>query len=600
MSATLKPKGPAPDPRIAAALALYKSGRAGESAIACRRLLGREPRHLGALNLLGAIEADRGQHESAVAVLRRALEVAPSSHRTLSNMGLSLHRLGRSDEALDCFAEALRLAPGYAIAWYNQGLVQRELGRYDAALQSYDRAIQLQPAFPDALGNRGQVLQDLGRPEAALVSYDESLRLRPDHAETYGNRAVALQRLGQLENALSSLEKAVAIDSRSGPLHFHHGAVLYDLGRYEEAIVAFNQAIACPGALPQYWIRRGHALRESGAFEAALESYERAGANDAEYPDAHWNAAFARLLLGQLERGFREHEWRWRTPSLGLRPREFAQPLWLGDAPLERRTMLVHAEQGYGDTIQMARYLRALEARGATVILEVPPRLVRLFASLPGASRVIAQGDPLPPFDVHCPIMSLPLALGTRLDTIPADGRYLHPEPGLLAEWRARLGPRRGLRVGVAWSGNPFPPKRSIALASFGRLLDLPVEFVSLQRELNASDEVALRALEGGRALRHFGAQQADFADTAALIDCMDLVVSIDTAMAHLAGALAKPVWILLPFSPDWRWLLNRRDSPWYPTAELFRQPRAGDWDAVLHEVRARLLVETAARGHTA
>jgi tetratricopeptide (TPR) repeat protein len=585
-----------PDPRLRVALGHYQSGRLLEAAAACRAILVGAPRQLGALNLLGAIEASRGEHEVAVEVLRRALAIAPASPRTLSNLGLSLRSLGRLEEALDCFAKALELAPDYAIAWYNRGVVLRDLGRFEAARAAYEKAIALQPAFPDALSNRGDVLQDLGRHDAAVESYDQSIALRPDHAETHSNRGEALRRVGRHEEAIAAYDRALELDSRHARSHAHRGIVLATLGRHDEAIKSYDRAIACGLASPQIHIDRGRSLQETGAFEAALAAYSQAAAIEPGFPDAHWNASFMHLILGNFQAGLEEHEWRWRTPALGLRPRAFDRPLWLGDTPLEGKTILLHSEQGYGDALQMIRYAPALAARGATVLLEVPPGLVRLCASAPGVSTVMPTGERLPQFDLHCPLMSLPLAFGTRLETIPADVPYLRVERRIAAEWEARLGPKRAPRVGLAWAGNPVPPNRSIPLERVVRLFDVPVEFVSLQVEVNPADALTLRTAAG---LRHFGSERerADFEDTAALVECMDLVISIDTAVAHLCGAMGKPVWILLQFAPDWRWLLKRADSPWYPTAQLFRQPRPGDWESVLREVRERLLL-THGPGH--
>lgn len=613
-----------PDPRLESALAFYRSGRAKEAERICFDLLRGNPRHVGTLTLLGAIKSGQDDHEAAVTFLRRALNVAPAAHRTLSNLGLSLRSLGRPEEALECFTNAVRLAPDYAVAWYNQGVVLRDLQRLEAALEAYDRAIASNPAFADAIGNRGDVLYDLGHFDAALASFDRSIALRPDHAESHAKRAAALRRLGDLTQALASLHRAITLAPQilgyrfergkllsqlgryeeaiadfddtlavdTGHVHAlsHRGAALLELRRYDEAELTFQRAVALDPSLPQLWINLGQSQRELGAFGVALKSYQRAAEIDPTFADAHWNIAFSCLLLGDFEAGLREYEWRWRTPTLGLQARETGLAPWLGETSLEGKEILIHAEQGYGDTVQMARYAQELSERGATVTLEVPSRLATLLKTVPGVSRVVRSGDPSPSFECHCPIMSLPFAFGTRLETIPNKVPYIRTDPALVAQWSARLGPRRNLRIGVMWSGNPIPPKRSIPLDEFSKLFDLPLDFISLQREVHPSDETALRS---STRLRHFGAAQHDFADLAALVESMDLIISVDTVTAHIAGAMGKPVWILLPYSPDWRWLVDRRDSPWYPTAELFRQSRPWDWGPLLEEVRARLMGES-------
>jgi TPR repeat/Glycosyltransferase family 9 (heptosyltransferase) len=331
-------------------------------------------------------------------------------------------------------------------------------------------------------------------------------------------------------------------------------------------------------------------LRALNRHAEALASYGRAIALDKDFAEAHLNAAHALLSLGDLPRGFAAYEWRWKNESLTISRRKFREPLWLGAPPVAGKTILLHAEQGLGDTIQFARYAKLLARAGGNVVLEVAPALKQLISGMDGVSRVLAQGDALPRFDLHCPLASLPLAFKTELASIPAEIPYLAAPAERLDKWRARMEALARPRIALAWSGNAAHANdrnRSIPLARLEPLWSRTnVTFVSVQRDVREADA---GALAGAARLVHLGDELSDFADTAAVLALADLVISVDSAVAHLAGAMGRPAWILLPFSPDWRWLLGREDSPWYPTARLFRQPAIGDWQGVIERLRQEL-----------
>jgi tetratricopeptide (TPR) repeat protein len=333
-------------------------------------------------------------------------------------------------------------------------------------------------------------------------------------------------------------------------------------------------------------LNRGNALQELKRHAEAVTSYERAIMARPDYVDAHYNEALSRLLVGDFERGWEENEWRWETDQLRDGKRFFKQPLWLGKSDIAGKTILLHAEQGFGDTIQFCRYVPMVAERGARVIVEVQEPLKRLMSGLSGTTQLVARGEPLPDFDIHCPLFSLPLAFGTRLETIPSAVPYLRASPQAVADWGARLGPKHRPRIGLAWSGRPIPRDRSIPLGSLLPFLDVNATFVSLQKEVTLEDAKILNERSD---LLHFGDALKDFADTAALIANLDLVISIDTSVANLAGALAAPLWVMLLFTPDWRWLLDRDDNPWYPTARLFRQDDTHTWDSVIARVQTAL-----------
>jgi hypothetical protein len=440
-----------------------------------------------------------------------------------------------------------------AVAHYNRGVTLHELQRIDEALAAYERAIALKPDFVEALNNRGNILAGLKRHDEALASFDRALVLRPDFAEAHNNR----------------------------------GVTLYELRRFDEALASHDRAIALKPNHPEALNNRANALHELRRHDEALASYERAIALKTGYAEAHWNEGLARLRLGDFRGGWPGYEWGWKAGHRGTE-RRLARPRWTGAEPLAGKTVLLYAEQGFGDAIQFVRYAPLVAGAGARVVIEAHSSLAALLSGVQNVSSVVSRGRPLPAFDFHCPLLSLPLAFGTELHTIPARVPYLSAPKARLARWKARLPSTEGLRIGLTWSGRKLPdPDRSMALAQLAALLDLPgVHFVSLQKDLRDSDEAALRGRPG---LLHLGPDLADFADTAAVIAQLDLVISIDTAVAHLAGALGKPVWILLPFSSDWRWLLDRDDSPWYPTARLFRQDKTRTWDAVIARARAAL-----------
>ena len=402
---------------------------------------------------------------------------------------------------------------------------------------------------------RGVTLHELRRFDEALASYDRALTLQPNEADVLNNRGLALDKLKRHDEALASCSRAIGLRPQFYSAFNSRGTILYDLKRHDEA----------------------------------LADYERAIALQPDFAEAHWNEALVKLITGDFDRGWAKYEWRWNKESWVHARRNFPQPLWLGDAAIDGKVILLHSEQGLGDTIQFCRYAPMVAARGARVILEVERSLRELMTTVAGVTQVISKGDALPDFDVHCPLLSLPLAFGTRLETIPSDIAYLRAPSPTSTNWEARFGPKRP-RIGLAWSGNAVHQNdrdRSISLRALLPLLDIDATFVSLQKDVRASDAALL---EEHRKIIHLGDTLKDFSDTAAAISHLDLVISVDTSVAHLAGALGKPVWVLLAAAPDWRWLLDRDTSPWYPTARLFRQDDRRTWDSVVPQVREAAL----------
>ncbi len=414
------------------------------------------------------------------------------------------------------------------------------------------------------------------------------MALRPDLIEALTNRGNALNGLKRYDDALASYDRAIAFQPAHAGAHYNRGTTLHEMKRYDEAIAAYDRAIALQPHYPEAFSNRGATLWELKRHDEALASYDRAIAIQPDFPEAHWNAASLRLLTGDFERGWAEYEWRWKYQTMALASRNFTQPLWRGE-PIEGKTILLHSEQGLGDAIQFFRYVPLVAKRGARVILEVDKRLQELMSSLDGAAQVLSSGDALPEFDLHCPLLSLPRAFNTVLETIPSHTPYLQAAPERLVKWSARLGPKRGLHVGLIWSGNPAHQRdqaRSIEFGALTALLDTGATFVSLQKDIRPADAVTLASRKD---VIQIADELADFSDTAAMMAQLDLIISVDTSTVHLAGALGRPVWILLPYLPDWRWLLDRDTSPWYPTARLFRQDETRRWDSVIPHVQAAL-----------
>jgi tetratricopeptide (TPR) repeat protein len=480
----------------------------------------------------------------------------------LVNSGMLALQADDAAQALSLFGAALAADGNEAAAHCGRGNALHKLDRLEEALASYDRAIAIRPDYADAFNNRAFTLHRLDRFDAALADCDRAIALKPDYADAHSNRGMALAALGRLDEAVESYDQAIAAKPDLAEAHYNRALALQNLKRLDQARAGFQRAIA---------IRPG-------------------------YVDALWNLSLIDLMTGNFADGWKGYERRWANAKLGHETRDFGRPLWQGERPIKGKTILLHAEQGLGDTIQFCRYAKPVAALGATVVLEAQPSLVPLLKSLNGPAQIIAKGDALPPLDLHCPLLSLPLAFDTDLGTIPAETPYLHPDDDRVAQWNRTLEGFGRPRIGLAWSGNPAhwnDGNRSIPLATLLSGLPQGFQYVSLQKDVLPGDAALLAKRTD---VLHFGDRLGDFADTTALCQAMDVVISVDTSIAHLAGALGKEVWVLLPFVADWRWLLDRDDSPWYPTAHLFRQAAIGDWTGVMEHVREELGARPAPR----
>ncbi len=609
----------APAQALQQAFLLLQQGRLAEAERLYRAVLGRDRNHFATLYGLAIVRSRRGDLEEAVRLMRRALNQNPRLAGAHNDLGNMLEALGRYEEAVERYQRALALEPGLAAAHTNLGHALQALGRPAEAVAHHERALALKPDLADAHNNLGVTLQALGRPQDAVAHFERAVAIEPGFAEAYNNLGNALRALDRHEAAIPHYEKATALRPGYAEAHYNLGNALQALGRFEAAVAPYERALAArPGypdalnnlgnalqtldrldeavgrfeaalaARPDYaeaLNNLGNALQALNRHEAAIACHERARALQPERGTAQWNEALAHLAIGDFAAGWRHYEARWSADGTGQRRREFAQPQWQGEA-LDGKTILLHAEQGLGDTLQFARYVPMVAARGGRVVLEVQRPLVPLLAGLPGVAAILAQGEALPPFDLHSPLLSLPLAFGTTLETIPAQIPYLAAAAERTARWQPVIGARARPRIGVAWAGNPanrFDRRRTMPLKHLVPLFQTPgASFFALQKDLRPGDAEILQGLAGVTVL---GDRLADFADTAAAACELDLVITICTSVAHLAGGLGRPMWVMLPFSADFRWFRDRPDSLWYPTARLFRQSSIGDWDGVVARV---------------
>jgi tetratricopeptide (TPR) repeat protein len=616
---------------FAQGLALHRSGQLKGAERIYNQILAARPDHFDSRHLLGVIFLQTGNYAEAVRQIDLALKRNRNNVHALSNRGAALKELGRFDEAMASYDRLLKTAPDYAEGYSNRGVVLHALKRYEDALASYDSALALRPDYPDALCNRAATLHQLGRFEEAVASCDRSLALHANTAEVHSNRANSLHALGRYEEALTSCDRALALRPDYAEAHSNRGNALHELHRFEDALAAYESAIALQPQFAEAWSNlgnalqelrrfdealasydqsivlrpdyaethsnRGNAFKELCRFDEALASYDRAVTLQPNLADGHFSAALCRLMLGDFERGWQQHEWRWETAQLRAVKRNFSQPQWRGIDDLAGKTILLHHEQGFGDTLQFCRYVPKVVERAGRVIFEVPKALRTLMQSLPGPMQIIARDDPLPDFDVHCPLLSLPLAFATRLETVPSQIPYLSAPADKIEAWRNRLGTHDSLRIGLVWAGDPrkqtpgahrIDRQRSLTFDQLTPIFAVQdCKFYSLQK---GGDAVA--QLQGS-ALRHrvidWSEDFHDFSDTAALIDNLDLVIAVDTSVAHVAGALGKPLWLINRYNTCWRWLLDRDDSPWYPSLLQFRQDATRRWDPVMARIAAAL-----------
>jgi tetratricopeptide (TPR) repeat protein/GR25 family glycosyltransferase involved in LPS biosynthesis len=465
-----------------------------------------------------------------------------------------------------------------------RGVILYKLKRFEEAIENYDQAIKIEPEFFEAYSNRGVALKTLGKLNEALIDYDKAISINVDYAEAYSNKGVALCKMNMHKQALECCEKAIELKPRYGGAFYNRGIALQGLHRMQEALESYKKAVEIEPNNAAAYCDMGVVFHALGNIEASISHYDQAIAIDGAFSRAYWNKANSMLLLGNYKDGLPLYEWRWVPELTTSTVRNFSQPLWLGLEDLKGKTILLHCEQGAGDSIQCIRYAKWVGDLAAKVIVEAPKSLVRLFMSVEGVDEIVEAGKQLPDFDFHCPLMSLPLAFNSSPKDVPNKVPYLLKDASLEDQWKTRLGDKKKKRVGLAWRGSRThgnDRQRSLAFASFVNCLPNDFEYISLQKEVREEDVASLKQSQ----VRCFENDISDFADTAALCALMDLVITVDTSVAHLAGALGQQTWLLLPHVPDWRWMLSRDDTPWYPTVKLLRQNEQKNWDSVIKQV---------------
>lgn len=594
-------------------MALHQQGRIEEAQHWYQRILDHQPDYAPAYNNLAVVLRRLGRDSEAEAVFERAIALNPNSPEAYNNFGNLLMRQGKLEAAQSTYEKAVTLAPDSLDARLNWANSLRDGGKLREAIAQYQEILQQDPTFVDVYNNLGNLLQSVQKYEPAIACYQAGLQ-HDSTPSLYNNLAAAYQSLGRNAEAIANYQRALELRPDYADAYYNLGNALQAMDRMEEAIAAYRKAIELNPNVPETYNNLGLVFHDVRQIPQAIACYEQAIALRSDYPDAVLNRGLSYLILGELEQGFADYEQRWRVKGRDFKPpRELDAPLWNG-SEMPQGTLLLHAEQGLGDTLQFVRYASLVAERAGQVILECQTPLVKLLRSVPGVDQVVAKGDPLPNFDAHAPLMSLPSLLGTTIATLPADVPYVHPlgaspdnaleeteesEDSFPSPQLQSLVKQDGdrLNIGFVWAGSPThlnDRHRSCSIAGFRRLAALTgVQLYSLQKgareaDLQPDSESALES-EPSQIVNLAPAIQ-DFTDTAWAIAHLDLVITVDTSVAHLAGALGKPVWVLLGFASDWRWLLDRNDSPWYPTARLFRQKQPGDWADVF------LGVETALR----
>jgi tetratricopeptide (TPR) repeat protein len=585
------PRNNTPAAWFEAGLRLLKAGEIAEAEKCGRLALTLDAGHADSLHLMGLLCLVAKHHNLAIEWFARAIRQNPGVADYFCNLGTALQQQGRHDEAVKSFDRALVLKPDLSEIWYKLGEILRQQKRYNEALLSFSQALKLQPRYREAINASALLHFEAGHYEEALQCFEHSLAIDPVQPGAFHWKGLCQLRLQRFEGALADCLKALELAPDHPDIISNVGLVLQRLARNAEALAYFDRAIELNPRFALAFNHRGTSLSELRRFDEALASFDRAIALEPDYADSHWNRALLQLLLGNFASGWPAREWGRKSQAVGFVDRGFAKPLWRGELPIAGKTMLLHSDEGLGDTIQFSRYAAMVAKLGARVILEVQDIVHPLLSGIEGVTLCLPKtGTLLPDFDLHCPLSSLPLVFGTRLETISSALCYLPAPPKARVQvWDRRLGAHDKLRVGLVWSGNPAhgnDRNRSMPFAALSAILDADACFVSLQKDVRLSDKAALSARGE---IVDLTEDLSDFVDTAALIACLDLVITVDTSVAHLAGASGRRTWILLPYTPDYRWLLGRNDSPWYPTVRLFRQDEDRDYGPVLTRVRAEL-----------
>ena len=604
------------------ALSLQQAGKFEDAKKQYKKILKRNPKDADALHFIGVLAFQAGKQSAALDYLNKALKIAPRYAEALNSRALIHEKTSKWKIALEDYNSALSINPALIDALYNRGslflnrqkfklarddfdnllskqpdhlnarlhrgLALKSMGDFSAALIDFDYVISKKPNTYSALNNRGNLLSGMSKNQEALEDLNCAIKLKPRSEDAYISRGNLLQKLGNPEDAIKDFNKALEINPKSMKALNNRGFANLELSRIDHALADFQSALEIAPEISETWSNIGTLYKDINLSQKALEAYDNAIALDAENAEAQFGKSLILLRKGDFKEGWRLYEWRKhpnRKKPATSSIRQYAQPLWLGRESLAGKTLFIYWEQGLGDTIQFSRLAKRVSNLGCKVILEVQEPLTELMKNIAGVDELIQDGQAIPAFDFHCPLMSLPYALGLQFDDIKTEVRYLDVDKTRLNKWRRKIDPKCGLRVGIAWSGNKSHSNdrnRSIRLANIDKSLRAVSELFSIQKEIRPEDADYLAL---SQRLHHFGDELNNFADTAALVELMDVVVSVDTSVAHLAGALGKKVFLLLPYAPDFRWLEGIDKTPWYPKMTLFRQGSDRDWSRVFADV---------------
>ncbi len=532
---------------------------------------------------------DRGNPAEAEATFRRALTLDPGYFTAHLHLAHALANQQKWNEAANCFHTVIQRDANSSTAYTGLSRLLRDQGKLAEAAQLLERAIEIRPQDFEAHNDLGILLGRQGKHEEATRCYEASIRLRPNHPAAYNNLGISHASRGDRAQAIFNYRRALQLKPDYAEAHNNLAIVLTQEGQFDEAVASYRRALEFRATYPEAHSNLGIALTETGKTAEAIEQFDQALALRPDYSDAYMNRALTYLLEGDFERGWRDYEWRWKTKDFN--PRNYPRPQWQGE-PIQGQRILIHTEQGFGDTFQFIRYARLIKQRGATVLLQAAPPLLRLMRLLPYVDGVFPEGGEVPDFDVHLPLLSMPKVFGTTVTTVPAGEPYLYADPQLERRWRDELAYIQAFKVGITWQGNPRfrgDARRSIPLAYFAALAKVPgVRLISLQKGVGTEQirEVPFSVTELGGQLDE---ASGPFMDTAAVLKNLDLVVAVDTSLNHLAGGLGVPTWLALPYAPDWRWMMHREDSPWYPTIRIFRQAEFDNWEPVFERMAQAL-----------
>ena len=571
----------------------FQTGSFAKSYEILKEFLSITPRSFDALHLMAIVCASQSQHQEALDYYKVAADLNPQDASVLSNWGSSLNSVGQNEEAMTVFKKALDIDSSAPEIWCNAANTLCDLGRHEEALYYYEKSIECDSQYFQAHNNYGKALFDLGRHSESLAHYDNALLISPYFLDGLINRGEALRMLKRLDEAIAQYDKVLSLQPDHHQAWSNKGVALHDLERFEEAIAHYDKALKLQPNYYEAWSNKGVTLHELKRLDEAISHYDKALTLQPDYHDASWNKCLSLLLQGNYEDGFPLYESRWNSKKVSeiVGKRSFNKPAWLGDESLQGKTILIYAEQGLGDYIQFCRYIKLVSDLGAKVILEAPQPLAELVRDLEGVTQLLVKGEDFPFFDYQCPLLSLPLALKTNLSNIPSAISYLNLDKHLdkVSEWKSRLGNKTKKRIGLVWSGNPRQKNdhnRSLLLGDLLPFLPTQFEYISLQKEVREVDKLTL---DLNPQILNFTDHLNDFVDTAALINNLDLVISVDTSVAHLSGALGKRTLVLLSSIHCWRWLLERDDTPWYPSMRLYRQEAIGDWEGVFNKIKLDL-----------